>query len=479
MAARHLTRALLLCLGLAIVALGMASPANAGTRNEVSIIDDQLLLNAAPAALDADMAKFRALGVDRLRVSAFWNQIAPANLSRQKPAGFDGRNPGDGRYSWGPLDRVVDSASRHGLRIMVSISTPAPIWATGVTKVPNPLWKPNPAEFADFAQAVVTRYADRVDHWGISNEPNQGVWLQPQSDKSGLVAPHLYRALVQAAYPRIKAIDPTSTALVGELAASGRSGRGATRPIRPLLFLRAMACRDAKWKPIRTGRCKGFKPIPIDALGHHPYNLLQKPTNASPNKYDAAIADGGRLTRTLDRLTRLKALAPGRGRRLSIFYTEFGYQTSPPDPFAGVTLSQQRLYLQQAAYVAYKTPRVRGLNQFRLTDGAIAGKGLKRFAEFQSGLLFRNRKPKPAYSVFAHPFVITGNRFWGQVRPGTGHTVRVQRRDSQRGPWHLVAQVITSRLGYFSFNLPGRKPGTYRYVYDRPAGTSGTVVVRR
>lgn len=478
MSHRNLTRSVLAFLTALVAVLCVASPAAAGRRDEVSIIDDQLLLNATPAAIDQDMAQFKRLGVDRLRVSAFWNQIAPDNLSRQKPAGFDARNPADPRYGWTALDRVIDSASSHGLRIMVSISMPAPIWATGRTRVPNPLWKPNPTDFADFAQAVVTRYGDKVDQWGISNEPNQGVWLQPQSDSHGLVAPHLYRAMVEAAYPRIKAIDPTSTALVGELAASGRAGRGATRPIRPLLFLREMACRDAAWKPIRTGRCKGFRPIPMDALGHHPYNLLQKPSNPSPNKYDAAIADGGRLTRTLDRLTRLGAIKGGRGKRLSIFYTEFGYQTSPPDPFAGVTLAQQRLYLQQAAYIAWKTPRVRGLNQFRLTDGAIAGKGLHRFAEFQSGLLFRNRKPKPAYSVFAHPFVITGSRFWGQVRPGAGHTVRIERSAGARGPWRLVAQVITDRLGYFTFALPGRKPGYYRYTYDKPAGTSGLVLVR-
>ncbi|MEJ7714624.1 MAG: hypothetical protein WKF40_02510 [Thermoleophilaceae bacterium] len=240
-----------------------------------------------------------------------------------------------------------------------------------------------------------------------------------------------------------------------------------------------MGCRNAKFKPMRRGRCKGFKPVPADALGHHPYNLLQKPTNPSPNRYDAAIGDGRRLARAVDRLTRLRAIRSGTGRRLNIFYTEFGYQTSPPDPFAGVSLGQQRLYLQQAAYQAYRTPRVRGLNQFRLTDGAIAGKGLRRFQEFQSGLLFRNRKPKPAYSIFAHPFVITGNRFWGQVRPGGAHTVRVERKATTRGRWRLAAQVLTSKAGYFSFRLPGRKPGYYRYRYDQPAGTSGTVRVRR
>ena len=121
---------------------------------------------------------------------------------------------------------------------------------------------------------------------------------------------------------------------------------------------------------------------------------------------------------------------------------------------------------------------MRGLNQFRLTDGAIAGKGLRRLQEFQSGLMFRNRRPKPAYSVFAHPFVISGDRFWGQVRPGGAHTVRVQRKATIKGSWRLVAQVPTDRLGYFTFRLRGRKPGYYRYVYEG-GKRSGTVRVRR
>jgi GH35 family endo-1,4-beta-xylanase len=264
--------------------LGQAATASANGSAEVSIMDDQLLLNSSTPQLDSDMALFSALGVDRLRVSAFWNQIAPDNLARTKPAGFDGRNPYDPRYTWGPLDRVIDSATRHGLRIMVSISTPIPIWASADPSRNNPLWKPRAPEFADFAEAVVRRYAPYVDHWGIANEPNQGVWLQPQSDRHGLVAPHVYRAMVEAAYPRIKALDPTSTALVGELAASGRAGRGATVSIRPLLFLREMGCRDVRWKPMRSGRCRGFQPVPADALGHHPYNLLQRPTTPSPNR---------------------------------------------------------------------------------------------------------------------------------------------------------------------------------------------------
>lgn len=473
-------RSLVLLVGAVLAALlASAAPATAGPRAETSIMDDQLLLNESRDAVDGDMAAFRTLGVDRVRVSAFWSQIAPAPTSETRPAGFDASNPSSPGYSWRALDDVVDSAVRHGFRVMVSISTPVPVWASADPARNNQLWKPKANEFGDFAAAVVRRYGSVVDHWGAANEPNVAAWLQPQSGKSGLIAPHLYRAMVQSAYPRIKALDPTSVVLVGELAASGRSGRGATRGIRPLLFLREMACRNKKWKPIRSGRCRNFKPIPLDAVGHHPYQLLLAPTRRSANRYDAAIGDGRRLLRTLDRLSRLKVLTGGRGRRLSVYYTEFGYQTSPPDPFAGVSLAQQRLYLQQAAYAAYKTPRVKGLNQFRLTDGAIVGSGLRRFAEFQSGLMFRDRRKKPAYAVFPNPFVITKDRFWGQVRPGGEHSVRVLRAAERGAPWRLVAQVRTNTKGYFNFRLPGRRAGYYRYTYTSPSGASATLRVRR
>jgi hypothetical protein len=465
----------ILCVALA----AMPSAAFAGRSLEVSIMDDQLLLGASQQKINRHMATFRRLGVDRLRVSAFWNQIAPANNSRRKPAGFRGANNRDPRYNWAALDRVVAGAVGHGLRLMVSITTPAPIWATGRTRRPNPLWKPSPREFGDYTEAVVTRYAKYVDHWAISNEPNQGGWLQPQSDRSGLVAPHLYRAMVHSAYPRIKRIDPTSVALIGELASSGRKGRGRRIPIRPLIFLKEMACRDARYRPIRRGRCRGFKPVPLDALGHHPYQFFQAPHRPSINSNDAAIGDTGRLLRVVDRLIRRRGLAPKRGRRPSVFYTEFGYQTNPPDPFAGIGLSTQRRYLQQAAYIAWRTPRVRELNQFRLTDGILDGSGVRRFREFQSGLVFRSGRNKPAYKVFPHPFVITGDRFWGQVRPGGSHSVRVQRSPRRGARFSTVATVDTNRRGYFTFRLPGNRPGLYRYVYtDGPRGTSDTVRVR-
>jgi hypothetical protein len=458
------------------LALVLPPAASASRDAEVSIMDDQLLLGASQPKVDRQMRIFRRLGIDRVRVSAFWANHAPGSRRRKKPK-FDAANPNAG-YHWEFLDRVVRGALKQKLKVMISISTPAPRWA-----VRSRVWKPSPRQFGLFAQAVATRYGPYVDHYAMSNEPNQGGWLQPQRQRGRYVSPHHYRAMVQSAYPRIKKADPTSVALLGELASSGstRAGKrgGVRTPTRPLTFLRMMACRDRRNRPVRRGRCRGFKPVPADALGHHPYSFFSAPSRHSKNRNDAGIGDGRRLLRALDRLTRVGAIkTPGR-RRLPVYYTEFGYQTNPPDPFSGIRLGRHNRYLQQAAYIVWRTPRLRGYNQFRLTDGRVGRRrGASAFREFQSGLLFRSRRKKPAYRSFPHPFVIAGSRFWGQVRPGGSHVVTLQYRPRRRGRFFNISIRRTDSRGYFSIRARRRR-GYWRYVYsDGPRGASQTLRIR-
>ena len=401
-----------------LAALAWSSPAMAAHDAELSMMDDQALLGMPQAQIDSVLSRMIALGADRLRVSAFWSDIAPSPHSTVKPAGFNASNPFDARYRWGALDPVVESAAGHGMRVLMSISPPNPYWASSDPKRKNPVWAPKPAEFAQFAAAVAARYHETVDQFALGYEPNQGAWLQPQSLHGQAVSPHLYRALVRAAYPAVKTVDPAATVLVGELAPSGRNDPGVTRPLRPLLFLRLMGCRDVHFRAIRSGRCKGFRPVPADAIGHHPYAIFQSPFQRSQYRDDAAIGDWRRLESTLDRLVSVKAITPSRGPRLSIYYTEFGYQTDPPDPFAGIPLRRQDRWLQDAAYVACRTPRVRALNQFRVSDGRVRGKGPLAFREFQSGLWFASGKAKPSARSFANPIVVrpAGRRLlvWGR-----------------------------------------------------------------
>lgn len=443
--------------------LVLPSAAPAAPHMGVSIMDDQLLLDEpSETVLERHMARFRSLGVDRLRVSAFWDQIAPRPGRRRKPR-FDAAYSGDGtKYRFQALDRVVRAAVHARLELMISITTPAPLWATGDPGKHDRQWKPKPGEFAMFARAVASRYGLWADQFAILNEPNQPGWLQPQTDRRGPYAPHHYRSLVRAAFPAIRQAAPRATILVGELASSGSKNVGPDSAIRPLAFLRAFGCVSRSFRPVRTGRCRGFKRPRADAIGHHPYEFFTPPSRHSPNRDDAAIGDGRKLLRFLDRLVAAGGLDSARREKLDLYYTEFGYQTDPPDPYAGIPLRRQNRWLQEAAYVAWRTPRVRSINQFRLTDGPIApGGGFAAYREFQSGLMFRNMRPKPAYASFRHPFVATRHGLWGQVRPGGRHRVTVERRRG-RG-WKRVARLRTDARGYWQ--RPIRRRGTYRYVW--------------
>jgi hypothetical protein len=470
---------------LAIGALAMAPGAMASPNAELSIMDDQALLGGSQTNVDSTLARAKALGADRIRVSAFWSDIAPGATSQTKPSGFQAANPYDPAYDWTALDRVVASAGAHGLKVLVSISSPFPYWASEKPALKNPVWEPKPVEFAQFAYAVALRYRASVDEFALYNEPNQGAWLQPQSQGGKLVAPHLYRALVQAGYPAVKAAAPNAKVLVGELASSGRDDRGVTRPIRPLLFLREMSCRDSHYHAIHGGRCKGFRPVPIDALGHHPYSLFQSPYQRSLNRDDATLGDWRRLEQTLDRLQVKKALKTPTRRKIELDYTEFGYQTDPPDPFAGIPLARQSRWLQDALYVAWRTPRVGAINQFRLSDGRIRGKGPLAYREFQSGLWFANGKPKPSASTFPNPIVVRASGrsrllIWGQIRVGGAHAVVVERRAPGSKAYKPVLRARTGALGWFQKRL-ARRLGSYRYRWSDAAGhgTSQAITVRR
>jgi hypothetical protein len=456
-----------------LLCVALAPAAHAAPGAELSIMDDQALLGASQAQVDATLTRMKALGADRVRVSAFWSDIAPGPESTVKPAGFDAANPLDPAYRWAALDRVVAAAAAHGLRVLISLSTPVPYWASAKPSLKNPVWAPKPADFGRFAGAVAARYSSTVDQFALLNEPNQGAWLQPQSLGGKPVSPHLYRGLVQAGYPAVKAAAPKATVLIGELAPSGRNDRGVTRPIRPLLFLREMGCRSAQFRALRTGRCRGFKAVPADAIGHHPYAIFQSPFQRSQYPDDAAIGDWRRLEQTLDRLVAGGAIRPSGSKRLPICYTEFGYQTDPPDPFAGIPLARQSRWLQDAAYVAWRTPRVRALNQFRLTDGRIGGKGPLAFREFQSGLYFANGKAKPAARTFASPIVVraAGRRLlvWGQARAGGRHSVVIERRPPGAKTFNRIAAAATDSHGYFQQRVP-RRVGAYRFRWSDADG---------
>jgi len=480
-------------LAAAFLALAVPTVAHAAPQLQTGISDDGILLHA-PERAPAVVARWAAAGIDTVRIQVRWVAAAPGELSPAQPLGFDARDPDDPQYDWAATDQAIALVVANGMAPLLVVTGSGPLWASRVPSLGNPRYQPDPVKFGQFAQAVARRYGRVADRYLIWNEPNQPLWLQPQQEcpvtgrRCTPVAPHTYRALVRTAYPAIHQADPGAQVIAGTLAPRGADPLRRNRPLHPLAFIRAFGCVDERYKPIRTGRCRGFQPARIDGFAYHPHAIKASPSTPSPHRDDATIADLKKLEKTLDAVQRARGFTTPTGAHAPLHLTELGYQTSPPDPYDGIPPARQSRWLQEAAYTAWRDPRVRTLVQYEWQDEAVksVGSGRKRYAGWQSGLLFADGKAKPALAGFQHPFVADVTtlaprvRFWGQARPGRAHSVLLQRR-SPSGTWLTVARLRTDARGTFvkTLALPGGRRGRYRTADPLPAPnvTSDTLTV--
>jgi hypothetical protein len=481
--ARHTRapRALLCLLAVALGCLAIATPARAAPGMEIGMEDERLMLSQYWRAPEL-VQEWKRLGVDSVRLIVGWHKIAPASRRFKPPRNFDATDPASPRYRWGALDQAVDVLTHHGVKPMLTVTGPAPFWATAAPRRRKGQYLPKRKDFGKFARAVARRYGNRVDRYLIWNEPNQPGWLLPQRDCTGKRrarrcvprAPHVYRGLYNAAERAIRRADAGAQILIGELAPVGDDPTKSTwRPLSPLPFMRALGCVDDRFRPQRGGLCRGFKAPRADAFGYHPHGKRQPPEKRNPDRGEAQLADLDRLFRTLDRLTgRRRLLAPAATRRrFDVYMTEFGFQTRPPDRAAGVTLAQQARYVQQAAYILWRHPRVRNLTHYQWEDERVRRDGPKSgYSGWQSGLHFFDGRAKPASGVFAAPLVYDRRRalLWGQVRPGGAHQLALQERDPGATLWQEVGQIATDAAGYWTSDYPVDERADYRVAWIDP-----------
>jgi hypothetical protein len=347
----------------------------------------------------------------------------------------------------------------------------------------------------------------KVSTWTIWNEPNHKGFMQPQwrTEGSHLVpnGPYLYRALVDAGYPAIKGLQPDSMVLVGATSSIGNEHPGAaTDGMPPLVFLRALACVDKRFRPITSGPCTDFKPLEGDGWSHHPYSLLHTPDWSDRRHPDSAMmGDLGRLTETLDRLVAMRRIDPAIR---NVWLTEYGYESNPPDPIKPFTPAEQADNINWAEYLAWKNPQIRSFPQFLLVDmGKVSeaeiARGKRDYGDWQSGLYFNDGTPKPAATSFAlalhvHCTKRLGRRsgkllvIWGHVRPGSGpRQVTIESGREAFRPAATAATLSrgvvraasatpfsTDASGYFLRFAPFEKGTRYRFEYRDAQGQTRT-----
>jgi hypothetical protein len=332
-----------------------------------------------------------------------------------------------------------------GFRVIADLAPDAPRWATagggGYAETAN--LRPSPTEFGKFAAAVARRYSGgfrglpAVTWFSIWNEPNHVLFLKPLA-----AGPGIYRAMVQAALPAVRAnAAGGSKVLIGETAPAGRAGRSTG----PREFIARFVAGAGK--------------LDVDGWSHHPYGPVDEVPAGRDIVNMLAIR---RLGTYLDRGARAGSLPAG----LPIYNTEFGLQSNPPDPTVSTTLAKQARELNEKELLAYRYPRMRSYSQYLLYDDPQRpGSPEVAWAGFQTGLRFGQGPPKPAWNAYRLPIVVRargrGVHIWGRVRPGTGRQ-SAQLQVLRGGTWRNAGRrVRTDDAGFFTATR--RAVGPYRF----------------
>jgi hypothetical protein len=395
----------------------------------------------------------RSARANIVRISGEWARIAPA----KRPSGFRAADPNDPHYRWAALDGAVQSARDRGITPLITLWR-APRWAEGPKRpksAPPGSWRPKSGEFAKFARAAAKRYPS-VHRWQIWNEANLTTYLAPQyakrDGKRRLESPGRFRALLNAAYAAIKKVDRRAFVVAGGTSPYGDPQPGGRRTP-PALFVRELLC--LKGRSLEPRRCR--HPAHLDALAHHPYSV-GSPQRKAFNRDDVAIPDLYKLKRPLRKAERTGRVLPRRHKRLWV--TEVSWDSSPPDP-DGVPEKRHARWLAESFRLLWKQG-VDTITWFQVRDAEpVPSYG----STYQSGVFFRDGRPKRAVRAFRFPFTAVSKdrkvSLWGRA-PSKGR-VNIQ-FDSGKG-WRTIAHLKAPRTGaVFQKRVRSRGKGRMRAV---------------
>jgi hypothetical protein len=448
---------ILLCASLVCSALATAVGASQALASHSQTVyfeaQDQLL---NPSTRPRALVQLQSRGVKALRVELYWHDVSPNPNSAARP-GLDLTAPAN--YNWGQYDALLSEAKRLHWKLLLTVTSPAPRWATSNRKAPY-VTRPDDLAFQQFMTAVGRHFGSQVTLYSIWNEPNHPVYLLPQFNANGTPAsPRVYRGLFQAGYAGLQAAGIAHPkVLIGETAPTGFETpprhTGLLHDVAPLAFLRGMLCLNAHYQMSRS--CGS---LPAYGYAHHAYTTAAGPTYRPPLADNVTIGVLSRLTRALALAARAHAIPS-----IPIYMTEFGVE-SKPNKFLGVPVAQQPEFEAIAEHIAYSNPRVAAFSQYLLRDdplgGAYSTSASGGFIGFQTGLQYVNGTPKPLYFAFPVPLAVSkrghGFSLWGLVRPATGATkttVLVQLKGSRR--YRTLRTVSTNSQGYWAFNSSTR-----------------------
>ena len=371
-----------------------------------------LFAAGSPAALAAEpgvnltgegptqIADVRALGTHWVRMFATWPTLEPAR--------------GPLAANWlAVYDNALHALPPGTKAILDVVGTPR--WETGSGDEHTP--PANPDDYAEFVGALARHFAGRVSAYEIWNEEDSSSWW------SGAPDPAAYAELLRAAYPAVKAADPSATVVLGGLT-------GNDYP-----FLEGVYAAGARGS--------------FDAVGVHtdtacnvlsPYDYLRGPDKRMvPDSFLAyrevhatmlANGDQGRIW-----------ITEASWRTTSAVCSEGAWAGQKPE---GVTPELQAKYLSEAYHCLQQDPYVQVALWFPLQDGPTTLNGLVR----------RNGARKPSFAAM-RSYVQHGDELHESCGVFTGPKITVlspTQKTTYSGPLsiHVYAK---SPLGVFRITL--------------------------
>jgi len=298
-------------------------------------------------ASDTDVAetvrKWVTTGVRTARIGIPWANIEPVK----------------GTLDWTNADRIVDAAAGAQIQLVADIIT-TPTWAAVSGAFPPNGRPAEAATYGEFAGRVAARYRGKIAAYEIWNEPNAWQGYSPQPDPAG------YTDLLKAAYPAVKAADPSATVVGGALGCVVNWG---WFTVNPVSFLASMYSA-------------GAAPF-FDALSFHPYSYSVK-FSAGVNQTDSPV----------DQLIRLRKvmLNNGDGEK-KIWVTEYGIPTTR------VSESDQAAYLSDIIGAWQQLPYAGPLMIYTTRDNSLTG----TTDEDHCGVYRADWSAKPAAQVLSAP----------------------------------------------------------------------------
>jgi hypothetical protein len=362
---------LTVALACGMLAALVPSSASAARGMEIAVQDDSAFVTELGEIGDRVKALKLAEGLNAtwIRANVNWSYVV-LSQSKQK------KQPANIEYNWTGYDALVDQAAARGIHVQLSLTGPAPAWATADKRV-GPV-KPKAGPFSVFARDAAEHFRGRVTRYSVWNEPNYVSWISPLGS-----AASVYRSLYIAGYAAIKKADPSAQVFIAETSPYELKKRSTA----PLAFLRGVTCANNRYK--RARKCAALK---TDGFAHHPYDFHHAPTYKYPGKDNVTLATLSRLTGALSKLRQAKLLTTPTGGVPFVYLTEYGYFTSGKYK---VPESKRARYLTKAFTIAQKNRRVKQMLQFLLL------KPDSKYLFFATYLASAKGKPLPAYKALA------------------------------------------------------------------------------